>query len=365
MKVALVHDFLNQLGGAERVLWQLTQIFPRAPIYTLDYRPEIVGKKFPPQKVITPQYPWWIKILPYRWRLFYYPLAIEKFDFSKYDLVISSSSAFAKNIITPPETRHICYCHSPARYLWDWTFEYAREHNFHREMRGWIFKTLTSLLRIWDYYGHQRVDIFIANSSYTARRIKKYWHREAKVIHPPVEVTSPKSFKKGKYFLVVSRLSPYKKVRLAVEACKVLNLPLVVVGTGQELQKLKKIAQSTPNIKIVGFVPDRELKNYYQNALALIFPGEEDFGIVPVEAMSFGKPVIAYQKGGLLETVIEGKTGIFFKEPTVASLCRAIIKLLKNQDQFRPPEIARHAQKFSKEKFIREFKKLIKNAGQK
>lgn len=364
MKIALVHDFLNQLGGAERVLFTLSKIYPRAPIYTLDYNARATQNKFAGKKIITPKYPWFIRIMPYRLRLFYYPIAIEGFDFSQFDLVISSSNAWSKNIITPPQTTHICYCHSPARYLWDWTHEYARENELDRGLRGILYRAMILPLRLWDYYGQNRVDYFVANSQNTARRIAKYYRRDARVIYPPVEIRG-KPIKGSRYFLIVSRLSAYKKINLAVEACKILNLPLAIVGTGGEYKKLQKISRRYKNIRLAGFVHDRELKKYYRDAMALIFPGEEDFGIVPVEAMGFGKPVIAYKKGGLLETVIENKTGIFFTNPSVPSLCDALIRFQKIKDKFNANFIAQHAQKFSEEKFVREIKKIIKNVGKK
>lgn len=361
-KVALVHDFLNQLGGAERVLFALSKIYPNAPIYTLDYNVRATQNKFVGKKIITPHYPWFVKILPYRLRLIYYPIAIESFDFSQFDLVISSSNAWSKNIITPPQTTHICYCHSPTRYLWDWTHEYARENGLDRGLRSILYQAIVLPLRLWDFYGRDRVDIYLANSFNTTRRIKKYYRVSAKVVYPPVDIGDSKPARSGKYFLIVSRLSPYKKIGLALQACKILNLPLIIVGTGGEYKKLQKVNRGYKNIKFAGFVHDRELKKYYQNAIALIFPGEEDFGITPVEAMGFGKPVIAYKKGGLLETVIDGKTGIFFEEQSVASLCKAIIKFNKTRKKFNPKIIANHAKKFNEQRFIKEIRNIVRRS---
>jgi len=366
VKVALVHEFLNQLGGGERVLMALSEIFPQADIYALLSNQETASRVINKNKLhfsFLQKLPDFLKkrhkiLLPL------YPFAVEQFDLSSYDLIISDSSSFAKGVITRPDSVHICYCHTPTGYLWHYTHQYVAEQGLSNLSKLFVYKMLNSL-RVWDQQAAQKVDYFIANSKNVQQRIKKYYHRDSLVIYPPLMLkgwnlkpnSSCRTLGEKNYFLIVSRLSPYKKIDLAI---KVFNLlpeeKLIIVGKGKDYLRLKKISRS--NIKFAGFVPDELLKDYYQNCLALIFPSEEDFGLVPVEAMSFGKPVIAYQKGGVLETVTEGETGVFFKEPNVSSLLRAIkrFKSYKRKGKLKPETIKRATQKFSQEVFS---KKII------
>jgi len=351
MKVALVHESLTRLGGAERVLAEMHSIYPSAPIYALLHEDRVVQNLFPDAHVhlsFLRRFPEYVRK---RERLFLpiLPVVPETFDLSLYDVVISSASAFAKGVVTRPGTLHICYCHSPTRYLWDWYPQIFKENSFGK-FRGSLLAILLHYLRLWDQAAARRVDKFIANSKATQERIRKYYGRDSEVIYPPVDVNKFKPTEKNEgYFLVVSRLSPYKRVDLAVNAFNKLEIPLVIVGEGRERQKLEKMSQK--NIKFKGFVPDKELPEIYAGARALIFPGEDDFGIVPVEAMASGKPVIALKKGGAIETIIPGVTGEFFEEPHEAILAEVVRQFLEKEETYRTDLIRTQAEKFSKENF--------------
>lgn len=354
MKVALVYDRVNKWGGAERVLLALHELFPEAPLYTSVYNPDTAewARVFP--KIV----PSFLQNFPFaktRHDLYalLMPIAFESFDFSEYDIVISVTSEAAKGIITRPGTLHICYCLTPTRYLWSGYNNY-----FASLKRRRLSRLIVSYLRKWDRITGQRPDIIVAISRNVARRIKQYYGREAKVIYPPVEVSNvskvPK-VSKGSYYLIVSRLVPYKKVDLAVQAFNELCLPLVVAGTGSEEKRLRRMAKS--NIRFLGYVGDGELVKYYRGCRALIFPQEEDFGIVAVEAQAAGKPVIAYRGGGALETVIENKTGIFFDKQTPEALADAVKKF--RSEDFNQRDCIKNAWKFNKKKFLKEFATLI------
>jgi len=359
MKVALVHDILTQFGGAERVLLKFTKMFPEAPIYTLVYDKKL-DKWFGDKKIITSglqsKYDYFGKY--YKFWLGSMPTIIEQFDLHSYDLVISDSNSFAKGVLTGPDTFHLCYTHSPTRYLWDWTHEYIREQNL-----NWLMRILLSLqlhkLRQWDRVAADRVDEFVANSKNVAERIKKYYRREAKVVYPPVPVNEMRPQKKEDYFLVLGRLSKYKRNDLAVTACRELDLPLKVVGTGPELENLKKMAG--PKTEFLGFVTDDELKDLRAEARALIFAGEEDFGMVMVEVIASGTPVIAYEKGGALEIIEEGVSGLFFGKPNLKSLKDALQRFLDMENKFLPNRIKQTAEKFSEQNFEKSIKEVIRS----
>lgn len=358
LKIAIVHDFLHGLGGAERVTLALSGIFPDAPIYTLIYTPKL-APYFEGRRIVV-SYLQRYSRLPAKSLLPFYAQAIEQFDFSDFDVVVSSSHSFAKNIITPADTLHIAYIHSPMRYVWDTWHSYLKQQRLGPAVEG-TMRNILSKIRIWDRLGSSRVDIFVANSKNVHNRIRKYYRRDSQVIYPPVDVEKISPRKEHKdYFLVVSRLSYYKRVDLAVEACRELNVPLVVIGTGEQGTHLKQLAGE--KTKILGWVDDDEKIKYLQNCRALIFPGEEDFGIVPVEAMAAGKPVIAFEKGGLLETVVDGKTGVFFNEPTVDSLKRALRLFIVKEKSFDYKAIRRHAEKFSKKIFQDKILDLVKES---
>lgn len=361
MKIALVHDFLIKKGGAERVLKELVKMYPEAPIYTLLYDQEKIGDWFEPTKVRTSWLQKMPKFLRKRPQLLvnWMPQAIEQFDFTGYDLVISSSGAFSHGIITNLDTKHICYCHSPMRYAWDWTHQYVKEMSGGFLMKSLARRTINKL-RQWDFLASRRVGKYIANSENIQDRIKKFYRRESTVVYPPVEIEKFKVRKKKPqdFFLIVSRLSPYKRIDLAVELFNKVRRNLVVIGTGKQLQHLRDIAG--PTVEIMGYQDDPTTLKFLQECRGVIFPGEDDFGIVPIEAMACGKPVIAYAKGGALETVIAGKTGEFFGEATVESLENALGRMLMNYEKYKPSIIRKQAEKFTVEKFAKNFKKEVK-----
>lgn len=362
MRVALVHDYLLEMGGAERVLQVLAEIFPEAPIYTLLYEPRKIGEVFNPARVNVSK----LGKLPgflrrrQRWLMPMFPVATETINLRDFDLVISSSSAFIKGIITRVGTVHISYCHTPPRYLWDLYHFYAESS----PKLNWLKKPILHYLRLWDLAAAGRVDYFIANSRNTARRIKKYYNRDSVVIYPPVDsradYSGPSAKEKseipfGDYYLIISRLLSYKRIDLAVDVFNRLNLPLVIIGDGPERRGLER--RAAKNIKFLGAHYGKTKYLYLKHCKAFIFPGDEDFGIAPVEAMMLGRPVLAFRSGGLLETVIEGKTGEFFDRQSSDSLLEGFERLQsKNYD---PEFIKNHAKQFSKERFVKEIKAFV------
>jgi glycosyltransferase involved in cell wall biosynthesis len=357
MKVALVHDYLNQMGGAERVVLALHEIFPQAPIYTSIYDPKRVDTAFQNIDIRTS----FMQKLPlvkkhHQPFLPFYPFAMERLDLRGYDLVLSSSSAFGKGVVTRPETMHICYCHTPMRWCWNYD-EYVE-----RERLGSISRSILPFfitgLRVWDQTSSMRVDHFIANSPVVADRIQKYYRRDAVVIPPPVEAsrfTFDASNQAENYFLIVSRFMPYKRIDLAIEACNRLQLPLVIIGSGRDENRLKSIAG--PTIRFMGRLSDEEVLHYYAHCRAFILPGEEDFGITPLEAQASGRPVIAYAAGGALASVIDKVTGTFFHKQTVESL----VEVLESFDErsYDPQIIRNHALEFDKPRFHRRILQFI------
>ena len=357
MKVALVHDYLNQMGGAERVVLALHEIFPDAPIYTSIYDPKCVDPAFQKIDIRTSfmqKLPFVIKHhQPY---LPLYPFAMESLDLRDYDLVLSSSSAFGKGVITRPETLHICYCHTPMRWCWNY-YEYVEREQIGRLARR-ILPLFITGLRVWDQTSAMRVDHFIANSPVVAERIQKYYRRDAIVIPPPVEAsrfTFDPTIRPADYFLVVSRFLPYKRIDLAIQACNSLQLPLVIIGNGRYEKQLKKIAG--PTIRFTGRLSDAEVLEYYAHCRALLLPGEEDFGIAPLEAQASGRPVIAYGAGGALTSVIEGVTGAFFYQQTVESLTTVLAAF--DEGKYDPETIRNHALEFDKPRFHRRILQFI------
>lgn len=342
MKLAIVHDYLNQYGGAERVLEELHAIWPDAPVYTSIFAAEAMPPLYREMQIHTSFMQWLPGVTrhhqPY---LPLYPLAFEALDLSSYEVVLSNSSAFAKAVITPPSTLHVCYCLTPMRWAWSY-HEYVR-----RERLGWTARLLLpgyiALLRLWDVASANRVDHFIGISHAVAARIRKYYRREAAVIYPPVNTRAfAPAGRTEDYYLVVSRLIPYKRIDLAVEACTRLGRRLLVVGGGRDRARLERLAG--PTVEFLGRVSERELADLYARCRALIFPGEEDFGIVPLEAQAAGRPVVAYGAGGALETVIDGHTGVHFFAPTAESLADAILRL--ESLAFDSARIRAHAERF-------------------
>ncbi len=363
MKVATVHDWLTGMRGGEKVLAAILELYPESDLFTLLHNRGSVAKIIEDRKIYTS----FIDRLPfkanqYRSYLPLFPTAVELFNFKNYDLVISTSHCVAKGIRTPPNTLHISYIHSPMRYVWDMYEDYFGDDKLGFFSRRFI-PLFANYLRIWDVTSSNRVDQFIANSRHVARRIKKYYLRNATVIHPPVDTDLFNLSKDSDdYYLIISALVPYKRIDLAVETFNRLNKRLIVIGDGPESQKLKRMAGQ--NVKVLDWLPYPELKTYYANCKALIFPGEEDFGIVPVEAQACGKPVIAFGRGGALETVMGyteqnpyRATGVFFDEQDSQSLKSAIEKA--ESISWDAGFIHAHAQKFSKQNFKTSFKQFV------
>lgn len=359
MKIAIVHEILVKLGGAERVLKVLADMFPNAPIYTLFHNAEKTDDWFKGRDIRTSSLQKSYSLLK-KQRLLLPKMrrAIEEFDFSDFDVVISSSSGFAHGIKTGPNTKHINYCHSPMRYAWDYTHQYTKRYS--KLMQWAIAKTLTPI-RIWDSETASRPNVIIANSKHVKKRVSKYWRKDAKVIYPPVNIRRFEPRKEHEdYFLIVSALTPFKQIDLAIQTFNKIRRKLVIIGSGPQMSYLKSIAKD--NIEFLGYKSDEVVKEYIENCRALIFPGEEDFGITPVEAMAAGKPVLAYQVGGVTETVIPGISGEFFNKPTSASLEDGLARLLANEKNYDPKAIRAVAEKFSEAKFKKEVKGLIRGS---
>ena len=357
MKVALVHDYLNQMGGAERVVLALHEIFPDAPIYTSIYDPQRVDPAFQKMDIRTSfmqKFPGVTKHhQPY---LPFYPFAMESLDLRGYDLVLSSSSAFGKGVITRPETMHICYCHTPMRWCWNYD-EYVEREQLGSTARK-ILPFLITGLRIWDQTSAMRVDHFIANSPVVAERIQKYYRRDAIVIPPPVEASRfpfDPTVEPEDYFLTLSRLIPYKRVDLAIEACNRLHLPLVVIGNGRDQDRLKQLAG--PSIRFMGRLSDEEVLHYLAHCRAFLSLNEEDFGITPLEAQASGRPVIAYGAGGALTSVVDGVTGTFFVKQTVDSLTEVLASF--DEHTYDPTVIRNHALEFDMPRFKRRILQFV------
>jgi len=347
IKLAIVCDWLTNFGGAEKIIIALHQLFPNAPIYTSIYNRDKM-KGFEDADIKTS----YLQDFPFaktRHQLYlpFLPNVFEKMDLSGFDIVISSSHSCAKGIITGPETLHICYCHTPMRYAWDDSLNYINDYAANTIVKQ-LAKFYIHRLRIWDRLSADRVDNYIANSHFVQQRINKYYRRPSTVIHPFVDV---KEFTVGtikdNYFLAVGRLTPYKKFDLIIETFNHLGLPLKIAGDGVAMRKLKNMAKG--NIEFLGHVTENQLKELYCKARAMIFPQVEDFGITPLEAMASGCPVIAFAKGGALETVIDRKTGLFFKIQTVEALRHAINQF--QEINFKYEQIRKHAEKFDREVF--------------
>lgn len=346
MKVAIVHYWLVGMRGGEKVLECLCELYPDADIFTLvadrdklspillkhrittSFLQKIGGRRF------------YQKMLPLM------PQALESFDLSGYDLILSSEAGPAKGIIPPPDSVHICYCHSPMRYIWDLYPQYYRKS-------GWLarmaMRLTSSWLRAWDVTTAARVDHFIANSAFVAKRIGKFYRRGATVIHPPVDVSRFElSDAPEDYYLCAGQITPYKRIDIAIEACTRLNKRLVVIGSGAT-KEMKR--QAGPTITFLDKIDDQAMARHFRNCRALLFPGVEDFGIVPLEVMASGRPVLAYRRGGAVETVVEGETGLFFDEQTAESLMGALTRFEAQIDGFDPAAIRRHAQGWNRDIF--------------
>lgn len=369
MRVAIVHEWLNVYAGAEKVLEQMFFLFPNADLFALVDFLEDDRRAFILNKSSTTTF---IQNMPFakRWFRSYlplFPLAIQQLDFSGYDLILSSSYAVAKGIIVPPDTLHICYCHSPIRYAWDMQKEYLEENNIGYGIKGWIARHTLHQLRMWDVTSSNGVDYFTANSGFVSRRIRKFYRRDSKVIYPPVSV---KDFtletRKKDFYLSVSRLVSYKNIHLIVEAFKSMpDKHLVIIGDGAEASRLRQMSADAPNIELLGQQPFSILKDYMQKARAFVFAGREDFGIVMVEAQACGTPVIALGQGGALEIVrdverYEAPTGIFFQQPTCRNIVSAIEEFEQNIQLFAPEHCRENALRFSVENFRETFADFVR-----
>lgn len=370
MKVAIVHDWLTDVGGAEKVLQQLLICYPNAELFTVvDFFPEKARKELLFGKLATTTF---IQKLPfskskYRNYLPLMPLAIEQLDLSAYDLVLSSSYAVAKGVITGPDQLHVSYVHSPIRYAWDMQHQYLRESGLNKGFKGLMAKWFLHKIRLWDYRTAHGVDHYISNSNFIKKRVKKVYGKDSTVIYPPVD-TSGFTFRADKddFYLTASRMVPYKRIDLIVEAFAAMpDKKLVVIGDGPEMDKIK--SKSAPNISILGYQPYEALKDHMQRAKAFVFAAEEDFGITPVEAQACGTPVIAFGKGGALETVRDIErhpneaTGIFFEEQTKDHLLQAVKNFETLKNKITPEACRRNAERFSPERFRDEIASFVTN----
>lgn len=360
MRVALVHDYLNQAGGAERVAALFCSMFPNAPFYTSVYDPDSMPDLWRDIDVrtsfmqrISPTLRIAKRMLPL------YPFAFESFDLNSYQLILSSCSTFSKGVVTPPTAVHVCYCHNTTRALWMY-HEYVAHERIGRLQRA-VLPGFTMPLRQWDFAAAQRVDHFLANSRTTAARIRKYYRRESTIIEPPIRV---REFAGGDgevepYYLVIARLQSYKRIDLAVQAANLLHLPLTIAGTGPDHARLKGLAG--PTVRFLGRVSDKDRVRLLQRCSALIVPGREDFGLTALEAQAAGRPVIAYRAGGSLETVIEGTSGEFFDSPTVQSLADTLAKF--DARAYDPDACRRQAARFDEAVFVQRMRAFIESVA--
>ncbi|MBI2462695.1 MAG: glycosyltransferase [Candidatus Spechtbacteria bacterium] len=356
MKVALVHDYLNQYGGAERVLEALCSLFPGAPIYTLFYDAAATGYAFEGHDIRTS----FLQRVPFarshhRYFPMLMPIAIEQFDFSQFDLVISSSASYAKGIITGPGTKHICYCHTPTRYAWTDLDTKAQRLGYPKIIHS-LIPLLMPYIRVWDKQSSARPDVFLANSNFVKKRIAKYYRREAEVVYPPLNFSFFSIQQPQDYYLMIGRIVPYKRFDIAIQACANLGLKLKVIGDGPQRKRLQRLAGR--NTEFLGLVSEEKLPYYYSHARALIFPQEEDFGISALESMASGRPVIAYRAGGALEYIKEESNGVFFDEQTPESLAGAIGRF--EEMAFNPSVIRQSVEKYDVRHFIAKMEEVVK-----
>ena len=356
MKIALVHDYLTQLGGAEKVLDSFQGVWPTSPVFVLVYNRKRVSQVFPADKIKTS----WLQKLPlsvknYEWYLMLMPLAIESIPLDSYDIVLSSASSIAKGIKVGPQSLHICYCHTPTRYLWHDSSHYVEELKYNKIVKK-IIPLFLKRLKNWDLLAAQRVDYFIANSRLVQRRIKQYYGQDSHVIYPPVDTDKFYiSAKVDNYYLSGGRLVAYKRYDLAIRAFNKLGIKLKIFGNGPDYPRLKKIAKK--NIEFLGAVSDEQKAQLYSQAIAFIHPQVEDFGITAVESMASGRPVIAYGSGGALETIIDGVSGEFFDEQSWESLANQVIHF--QPEKYEAHIVKSHAAKFNTQRFKREIKAYI------
>lgn len=365
LKVAVIHDWLVTYAGAERVLERMLSAFPQADIFSLiDFlKPEQRG--FIGHRSVKTSF---IQNLPkartaYRQYLPLMPLAIEQFDLSGYDLVLSSSHAVAKGVLTGPEQLHVCMCYSPIRYAWDLQHQYLRESNLEQGVKSAVVRALLHYVRLWDVRTAPNVDMFISISEFIAKRINKVYRRPSLVLYPPVDTFAfTVSEERSDFYMTASRMVPYKRIDLIVEAfSRMPDKRLIVIGDGPEMAKIRALA--APNVTIMGYQSFEVMRDHMRRARAFVFAAEEDFGIAPIEAQACGTPVIAYGRGGALETVRDGETGLFFEEQTPRSLMEAIFRFEDREAKFNPKTCRTNALRFSNERFDLEFKQAMNAVG--
>ncbi len=364
MKIAIVHDWIASYTGAEKCLESFLNIWPEADLFLLvnlyenDEKFKIFNERNPQTSFLQRSN---LMRKNYRKLLFLFPYAVESFDLSKYDLVISSSWAVAKGALTSSRQLHICYCHTPIRYAWDLSFQYLKEAGLTKGLIGIVTKSILHYIRLWDVSTSNRVDYFISNSNNISARIKKIYRRESEVIYPPVETSFYTTDKdKGDYFITVSRFVPYKKIDIIIEAfAEMPEKKLIVIGEGPDESKLK--ARLSKNIKILNFQSRDNLRTYLQKAKAFVFAAEEDFGIILIEALSCGTPVIAYNRGGAAETIEHGRTGILFEKQDKESIINAVNLFQSGKFNFDPADLNNEARKYSREIFEEKIKYFVED----
>ena len=364
-KIAIVHEWFTSHAGSEKVVEQILRVYPNADLYSLVDFLSPAQREFISHKPVTTSF---IQSLPFAKKHFrnylpLMPLAVEQFDLSSYDLIISSHHAVAKGVLTRPDQLHISYVHTPLRYGWELQHQYLRQANLTKGPKSWLTRGILHYMRMWDVASAHRADVYLANSRYVARRIEKTYRRAARVIYPPVaverfEATAPREG----FYLTVSRFVPYKRVDLTVQAFVQLGLPLVVIGDGASGQALRRMASGQRNIQFLGKQSDDVVADYMQRCRGFIFPPEEDFGITPVEAQAAGAPVIAYAKGGQAETVIHEQTGYLFPHQTVESLVQSVKRLEASVDQFETGALRQNAERFSSAQFRLSFQAFVESA---
>ena len=360
MKIAIVHEWLAAYAGSERVVEQMVQLYPEADVYSLVDFLEPEARSLIQHKPVTTSF---IQKLPgarqhFRQYLPLMPIAIEQFDLTDYDLVISSHHAMTKGVITRADQLHISYVHTPIRYAWDLQWQYLEQAGLRRGLKGLLTRLIFHYLRLWDVSTANRVDCFVANSRFIARRIEKTYRRPASVIYPPVAVERFRCDRpRADFYLTVSRFVPYKRVDLTIAAFNELGLPLVVIGDGDQRAQIEKTA--CPNIQFLGYQSDDMVVDYMERCKAFIYPAEEDFGITLVEAQAAGAPAIAYGRGGATETVIPGKTGLLFAQQTVESLVQAVREFERSPLSTPAAVMRQHAERFSEQRFRQAFRELV------
>lgn len=362
MRVAIIQEWLVTVGGSDKVVKAIFDVFPNADIYTLAAKKEICDELGIPWNRVHTSF---IQKLPlaqkkHRAYLPLFPFAIEQFDLRGYDVVISSSHCVAKGVLTKENQLHICYCHSPIRYVWDMYNEYLEEAHLQKGLKSWIVRYMLHRIRKWDVLSSFRVDHYISNSDYVGRRIRETYRRESTTIHPPIDISNFKFCEeKQGYYLASSRLVAYKKIDVVIEAFNQMpDKKLVVIGGGPNLEAYRRLANS--NIEIKGYQPFDVLMDKMQHAKAFVFAADEDFGMIPIEAQACGTPVIAYAHGGSLETVCDGKTGMFFKQQTPEAIKEAVLKFESwGEMPFDPEECRKWAESFSEERFKKEIKEFV------